>query len=128
MAKKQKSFAGGQKTKKKFGAVIDDPVRACLLKFGVASGSRKRQDVRSRRFAGANSRRSILDDNALARRYAEELRTFQVWLGVRLASPHIAGPDQMLGLPQSRRANAHAGQRPRAGGDDGPALQRERLK
>src|SRR5260370_34510955 len=107
MAKKQKSFAGRQRPKKKIGAVIDDPVRACLLKFGVASGSPQRQDARSRRFAGANSRRSILDDNALARRYAEELRAFQVWLGVRLAPPHIAGRAPVLGLSQSHRANAH---------------------
>src|SRR5260370_2679176 len=100
-ADKQKFLAGRRRTQKKIRAVIDDPVRARLLKFGVASGSPQRQDARARRFAGANSRRSILDDNALARRYAEELRTFQVWLRVRLAPPPLAVRDPLLWPAQS---------------------------
>ncbi len=75
-ANEQKRFASRRGIQKEFGAVIDNPVRAGLLEFGVVRGSAQRQDARSRCFAGANARRSILDDNAFGRRNTQKLRPF----------------------------------------------------
>src|SRR5258706_13240282 len=104
-ADKQKLFASRRGFQKKLGAVIDNPVRAGLLEFGVARGSAQRQHACSCRFAGANARRSILDYKAVGRAYPEDLRAFQVRLSVRLAILHIVRWAQIPRLRQSRRAD-----------------------
>lgn len=127
-ADEQRLFGGERRIQKKLGAVIDNPVGAGLMEFGFTRGGAQRQDARACRFAGANSRGSVLNDNALARRYTEELRAFQIGLRVRLPMFHIGRRNQIPGLRQACCRNAHAGQRSRARGYDCPSFQGKRLK
>ena len=106
-ADEQTLFVSRRGIQKEFGAVIDNPVRASLLEFGVARGSSQRQDARSCRFARANACGSIFDYKAVGRGYAEDLRAFLVRLRVRLAMLHIGRGDHLFRLRRPRRTDAH---------------------
>src|SRR5713226_5383401 len=68
-AQQQKLFASRGGIQKNSGAVIDDPVRAGLLEFGITRRSAQCNDACSCGFAGPDACGSILDDNALPGRY-----------------------------------------------------------
>lgn len=128
MQKKRELTCAIERGEREGSAIRGDPIGPGGREFRIRDGGAQGDNAGAGSFRGANAGGSIFEDDAVGGREAEDRSAFLEGLRIRFAALHIEGGDEVRRHGQAGSANAHLGERPCAGGHDGPAIGRERTE